>query len=80
MHEQYSIEDLELIATDIREDIIKMLEEAGSGHSAGSLGQAEIFTALYFNLLKHDPHRPDWDERDILIQSNGLAIFLEKNL
>ena len=48
-----------------------MLEEAGSGHPGGSLGQADIYTALYFNLMKHDPKDPDWNERDILIQSNG---------
>lgn len=62
---------LELKANEIRQDIIKMLETAGSGHPGGSLGQAEIFTALYFNVLNHDPHNPDWDQRDILIQSNG---------
>jgi transketolase len=71
MRQIYSIEALELLANDIRQDIIKMLEEAGSGHPGGSLGQADIYTALYFNLMKHDPHNPDWDERDILIQSNG---------
>ena len=48
-----------------------MLQAAGSGHSAGPLGQAEIFTALYFNVLTHDPQNPDWLDRDILIQSNG---------
>ncbi|HSW79909.1 MAG TPA: transketolase [Candidatus Saccharimonadales bacterium] len=63
--------ELELKADDIRQDIIKMLEHAGSGHSAGSLGQADIYTALYFDIMKHDPKNPDWDERDILIQSNG---------
>lgn len=62
---------LELKAAEIRQDIIKMLEAAGSGHPGGSLGQADIFTALYFNILKHDPRNPDWSERDILIQSNG---------
>ncbi|HSW99602.1 MAG TPA: transketolase [Patescibacteria group bacterium] len=66
-----SIEALELKATEIRQDIIKMLEIAGSGHPGGSLGQADIYTALYFNIMKHDPQNPDWDERDILIQSNG---------
>ncbi len=71
MRQIYSIEALELLANDIREDIIKMLEEAGSGHPGGSLGQTEIYTALYFNLMKHDPRDPDWDERDVLIQSNG---------
>lgn len=69
--QKLSLNDLELIADDIRQDIIRMLEAAGSGHSAGSLGQADIFTALYFDILKHDPKNPDWNERDILIQSNG---------
>lgn len=55
----------------IREDIIKMLLEAGSGHSAGPLGMADIFTALYFNVLNHDPKKPDWEERDRLVLSNG---------
>jgi transketolase len=71
MRQIFNIEALELLANDIRADIIKMLEEAGSGHPGGSLGQADIYTALYFNLMKHDPKDPDWDERDILIQSNG---------
>jgi transketolase len=71
MQQVHSIEKLELIANDIRQDIIKMLEESGSGHPGGSLGQADIYTALYFNLMKHDPANPDWNERDILIQSNG---------
>jgi transketolase len=71
MRQIFSIDALELKAIDIRQDIIKMLEIAGSGHPGGSLGQADIYTALYFNLMKHDPANPDWDERDILIQSNG---------
>jgi len=71
MRQIFSIEALELLANDIRQDIIKMLVEAGSGHPGGSLGQADIYTALYFNLMKHDPHNPEWEERDILIQSNG---------
>lgn len=70
----HSLEKLELIANDIRQDIIKMLEHAGSGHSAGSLGQTEIFTALYFEILRHDPKKPNWPERDILIQSNGHTV------
>jgi transketolase len=71
MQRLLSIEELQLKAEAIREDIINMLEHAGSGHSAGSLGQADIFTALYFDILKHDPKNPDWEERDILVQSNG---------
>lgn len=69
-----SIEWLENKANDIREDIIRMLEHAGSGHSAAPLGEAEIYTALYFDILRHDPANPDWDERDILLQSNGHAV------
>lgn len=68
------IAKLEAIATDIRADIIKMLETAGSGHSAGPLGLADIFTALYFEILKHDPKNPDWDGRDILLLSNGHCV------
>ena len=62
---------LEERANQIRQDIIAMLTEAGSGHSAGSLGMADIFTAFYFHILNHDPKRPDWSERDRLILSNG---------
>jgi transketolase len=65
---------LEEKANDIREDIIRMLEAAGSGHSAGPLGLADIFTALYFVVMKHDPKNPDWDERDILLLSNGHCV------
>lgn len=72
--QKLSTKELELKADQIREDIIKMLEHAGSGHPAGSLGQADIFTALYFDVMKQDPKRPDWPERDILIQSNGHTV------
>lgn len=67
----YTIEELELKSNEIRQDIIKMLVHAGSGHSAGPLGLADIFTALYFDILKHDPMKPDWNQRDILLLSNG---------
>ncbi len=67
----YTIPELEKIANDIRMSIIKSLEAAGSGHSAGPLGLADIFTALYFDVMKHDPKDPAWDQRDILLLSNG---------
>jgi len=51
-----------------------MLEHAGSGHSAGPLDLADIFTALYFDILKHDPKNPHWEGRDILILSNGHCV------
>lgn len=66
-----SIKKLELTANAIREDIIAMLLEAGSGHSAGPLGLADIYAALYFSFLRHDPKKPQWVERDILVTSNG---------
>jgi transketolase len=65
------VEALTLRAEDIRESIIKMLVEAGSGHTAGSLGMADIFTALYFRVMKHNPRHPDWVERDRFVLSNG---------
>lgn len=63
--------ELEEKANDIRESIIEMLVEAGSGHTAGPLGMADVFTVLYFHTLKHNPKKPDWDERDRLVLSNG---------
>jgi len=74
MQQIHSIEALELKANELRQDIIKMLLQAGSGHSAGPLGLADIFTALYFNIMKHDPDNPDWKDRDILILSNGHCV------
>ena len=69
-----TIQELELIANDIRQDLIKMLEEAGSGHSAGPLGLSDIFAALYFEVLKHNPKDPDWKDRDIFLLSNGHCV------
>ncbi len=65
------ISKLEQQAESIRETIITMLVTAGSGHTAGPLGMADIFTAFYFHILKHDPKKPDWEDRDRLILSNG---------
>lgn len=65
------LKKLEKKAAVIREDLIDMLVEAGSGHSAGPLGMADIFTALYFHVLVHNPKKPMWSERDRLILSNG---------
>lgn len=74
MQQILPLEELKLKANHIRQDIIRMLEKAGSGHSAGPLGLADIFTTLYFDTLKHDPKNPGWPERDILIQSNGHCV------
>lgn len=65
---------LEKKAEEIRETIITMLVEAKSGHTAGPLDMADIFTAFYFHILKHDPKNPEWEERDRLILSNGHIV------
>lgn len=58
-------------ANEIRVSVIEMLIEVGSGHPAGALGMADIFTALFFFIMKHDPTNPMWEERDRLVISNG---------
>ena len=62
---------LEQHAASVRRSIITMLEQAGSGHTAGALGLADIMTALYFAVLHVSPENPDWDERDLFVMSNG---------
>ncbi len=62
---------LSQVAWGLRREVIKMLAEAGSGHTAGPLGMADIFACLYFSILHHDPKNPDWEDRDRLILSNG---------
>lgn len=66
-----TIVSLQKKANDIRQSIIEMLLTAGSGHTAGPLGMADVFTALYFAILRHNPKDPQWTERDRLILSNG---------
>lgn len=66
-----SLAELYETARQIRESIIEMLLEAKSGHSAGPLDMTDVFTALYFHVLKHDPHNPTWSQRDWVFLSNG---------
>ena len=63
--------ELEKKANDIRKSIIEMLVEAGSGHTAGPLGMADVFTLFYFHILKHDAKNPSWEDRDRFVLSNG---------
>jgi len=65
------IPSLQEISKEIRKDIIRMLSHAGSGHTGGSLGLADVFTVLYFNILNHDPSKPTWGKRDRMILSIG---------
>jgi len=67
----HTIKLLEERANIIRQSIIEMLAEAGSGHTAGALGMADVFTALYFHILNHQPQKPNWEDRDRVILSNG---------
>ena len=62
---------MELTATRLRADVIKMVSHAGSGHIAGPLDMAEVFTAFYFHILNHNPKKPNWPDRDRLVLSNG---------
>lgn len=66
--------ELEEIANKIRKKIIETLVNAGSGHSAGPLGMADVFTAFYFYILNHKPNEPLWEGRDRLVLSNGHIV------
>ncbi len=69
-----STRDLDKKANQIRQDLIKMLTKGGSGHSAGPLSLADVFTAMYFRILKHDPKKPEWEDRDRLCLSCGHVV------
>lgn len=70
LHEE-KIKFLEATANRLRQDVIEMVSGAGSGHIAGPLDMADIFATLYFHVLRHDPKRPDWPDRDRVVLSNG---------
>jgi transketolase len=61
--------ELQLLANDVRVGIIRSLAAAGSGHPGGSLDMADVFTALYFHVLRHDPKDPEMPDRDRLLLS-----------
>ena len=67
------VKQLESTARVIRKEIVKMITKAGSGHPGGSLSATDILTALYFNVMRHDPKRPEWEDRDRFILSKGHA-------
>ena len=74
MMARLTIPQIEQKAVEIRRSIITMLQTAGSGHSAGPLGLADIFAALYFNVLNIRPEEPEWSDRDIFFLSNGHTV------
>ncbi len=65
---------IETMAAKIRASIIEMLVAAGSGHTAGPLGMADVFAAFYFHILNHNPKKPEWKDRDRLVLSNGHIV------
>ena len=65
---------LETIAREGRVEILRMLTHAGSGHPGGSLSVIDILTDLYFNRLRLDPARPQWEDRDRFILSKGHCV------
>lgn len=71
---QLTVAQLEQKANKVRQNIIRMLVEAKSGHSAGPLDLADIVTALYFNIMNIDPAKPEWSERDLFFLSNGHCV------
>ncbi len=72
MTKQNSVDELKRIANRLRIDIVKMIGAAGSGHPGGSLSAVEVLVALYFGgVLRHDPQKPQWADRDRFILSKG---------
>lgn len=69
-----SIKELERLATRLRIEIVKMIGAAGSGHPGGSLSEVELLSALYFRVLRHDPTRSAWEDRDRFILSKGHGV------
>lgn len=74
MSGQLTIAQIEQKANEMRRDIVTMLEHAGSGHSAGPLGLADLVATLYFGVMNIDPKRPDMPERDLFFLSNGHCV------
>jgi transketolase len=67
-----TMEELKEMARQVRRDIVRMLVKSNSGHTGGSLGMADIFTALYFRVLQHHPHQfHENRDHDMLFLSNG---------
>src|SRR5215213_6891904 len=73
MKQTKNVAELQEIAKGVRRKIVEMIGEAKSGHPGGSLSAVEILTTLYFDVMRHDPARPDWPDRDRFILSKGHA-------
>ncbi|MFN8577537.1 MAG: transketolase [Candidatus Sericytochromatia bacterium] len=73
LNKKLSSEELVKMAVNVRRDIVEMIANVNSGHPGGSLSATDLVTALYFNVLKHDPKNPNWEDRDRFILSKGHA-------
>lgn len=69
--EKATLDSLKAKATEVRQDILRMLAEAGSGHPGGSLSAVEILVGLYLHKLRHQPGEPTWQDRDRFVLSKG---------
>lgn len=68
-----STEEMKAVAKKLRRNIVSMIGTAGSGHPGGSLSAVEIVTSLFFNVMRHKPGQPCWQDRDRFILSKGHA-------
>ena len=68
-----SVPELEKTAKKLRRHVIQMIATAGSGHPGGSLSAADIVTALYFKVMRHDPKNQRWSDRDRFVLSKGAC-------
>lgn len=73
LNKKLSEDELIKMAVNVRRDIVEMIYNVNSGHPGGSLSAADLVTALYFNVLNHDPKNPNWEDRDRFILSKGHA-------
>ena len=64
-------DELQRIANRLRLHVIEMTTAANSGHPGGSLSAADIVAALYFSVMKHNPKKPQWEDRDRFVLSKG---------
>src|SRR5687768_6276441 len=71
MTQKINLDTLRTKSREIRSEIITMVHRAGSGHVGGSLGSADIIVALYYHVMRHQPHNPEWADRDRFILSKG---------
>ncbi len=65
------LSELRRVAVELRQEILKMISKAGSGHPGGSLSMVELLVGLYWYKLRHDPKNPTWPDRDVFLLSKG---------